>query len=188
MTITERIIKILMNANTLRINFWFNGINGNFVLVQGPQFIMVAENIKTNNISIVEGNAKSGEAVYTARNDGNRLANTLYIGKNDYSSTSFEALIVHEAVHAIYDLSRSVIPWLDNETAAYIAQGFYANNAGIPDNKVHAGDFIYLGKMIANDIIAGKQIDDFWMNEIRDKLRNDPIYAPYINQNFVGDG
>lgn len=188
MSLKERVFGILMNANTLKINFWFNGINGNKVIVLSPFFIAVAEKIRTGQISIVEGTADPDEAIYTARNDGNLRANTFYFGQSDYSSKSFEALVVHESVHAAYDIMRTTIPWIDNEVAAYIAQGFYANNAGVPDKKVNAGDYIYLGKMISNDILANKPIDDFWMDSLRDKLRNDPIYAGYINTNFVGNG
>jgi len=188
MDIAERIWKILMNANTLRINFWFRDINGNLVYVPGPGFIMVAEHVKTKKISIVEGIADPGTAIYTARDDGNLKANTMYIGPNDYTSSSFKALIVHEAVHAIFDFTRAVIPWVDNETAAYIAQGFYISNLGIPDQNINRKEFIYLGTMIANDIIAKRPIDDFWMDALRDKLRNDPNYARYINQVFIGDG
>lgn len=177
-----------MNANTLRISFWFRGINGDSVFVQGPEFIMVAEHIRTKKISIVEGIADAGTAIYTARNDGNLLANTLYIGPNDYASGSFAALIVHESVHAIYDFKRAVIPWIDNETAAYIAQGFYANNAGIPDDHVSRKEYIFLGKLMASDYAATGEIDDLVLNDIRDKLRSDPVYAGYINQNFIGDG
>jgi len=42
--------------------------------------------------------------------------------------------------------------------------------------------------MIANDFVLTGQIDDLLMNELRDKLRNDPDYATYINQIFIGDG
>lgn len=188
MTIEDRIFSILLNANTLRINFIFDGANGNKVLVTSADFVLVASLIKSKHISIVEGVADPGSAIYTAKNDGNLNANTFYFGTNDYSTKSFEALVVHESVHAAYDMKRATIPWIDNEVAAYIAQGFYANNAGIPDKKVHAGDYIYLGKMISNDIIAGRPIDQFWLDSIRDNLRNDPTYASYINTNFVGDG
>ena len=188
MSLSDRIFGILTNANTLRINFSFRGINGNNIFVLGADFLMVAQSMVANKIAIVEGTADPGEAIYTARDDANMNANTMYIGQNNYSSQSFEALVVHETVHAIYDLKRTVIPWIDNETAAYIAQGFYANNAGIPDNHVSAQEFIYLGKMISNNIIARQPIDNFWLDEMRDKLRNDPVYVPYIYQTFVGDG
>ncbi len=144
--------------------------------------------IRANKITIVEGVAERGKAIYTARYDGALKANTMYIWPNDYASQSFAALVVHETVHAIYDLKRAVIPWLDNETAAYIAQGFYANNAGIPDDHVNRKEFIFLGKMIANDFVLTGQIDDLLMDELRDKLRNDPDSATYINQIFIGDG
>lgn len=188
MSIEDRVFGILTTANTLRITFWFKGINGDKFFVFGPDFLMVAMSIRANKITIVEGTAKRGTAIYTARNDGALKANTMYIGANDYASQSFEALVVHETVHAIYDLKRAVIPWIDNETAAYIAQGFYANNAGIPDEHVSRKEFIFLGKLIANDFVVTGRIDDLLMDDLRDKLRNDPDYATYINQIFIGDG
>jgi len=156
MNLTDRVCEILISPNTVRVNFWFTGINGDKFFVFGPDFIMVAMSIRANKITIVEGAAKRGTAIYTARNDGALKANTMYIGANDYDSRSFEALVVHETVHAIYDLKRAVIPWIDNETASYIAQGFYANNAGIPDEHVSRKEFIFLGKLIANDFVVNK--------------------------------
>lgn len=188
MSVTDRVCEILTNANTLRITFWFTGVNGDRFFIFGPDFLMVAMAIRANKIMIVEGVAERGKAIYTARDDGALKANTMYIGPNDHASQSFAALVVHETVHAIYDLKSAVIPWLDNETAAYIAQGFYANNAGIPDEHVSRKEFIFLGKLIANDFVVNGRIDDLLMDDLREKLRNDPDYATYINQIFIGDG
>ena len=187
MNIDDRVFKILTNGNTMGINFWFKGVNGNKVFVFAPDFIMAAYNIKANTIAIVEGNADPGKAIYTARNDGALRANTMYIGQSNYSQ-SFEALIVHETIHAIHDLKRMVIPWMDSEIAAYIAQGFYAYNAGIPDDHVSRKEHIYLGKLMASEFAVNGIIDDMWLTELRDNLRNDPTYAGYINTNFIGNG
>lgn len=188
MNITERVFGILTNGNTLRINLWFDGINGNKVTVLGAEFLTVAMLIKANKITVIEGIADPGTAIYTAKDDGNLKADTFYIGQNNYGNQSFDALVVHESVHAVYDIRKAVIPWIDNEVAAYIAQGFFASNAGIPDNYVNTDSYVYLGKLIANDIIAGREIDDVVMGDLRDKLRTDPIYAGYINKTFIGDG
>lgn len=187
MNIADRVFNILTNGNTTKINFWFKGVNGNRVFVLAPDFIMAAYGIKSNAISIVEGNADPGKAIYTAKNDGALRANTLYIGQTNYSQ-SFEALVVHETIHAIHDLKRAVIPWMDSEVAAYIAQGFYANNAAIPDENVSRKEHIYLGKLMASDFVVNGEIDDMWLNQLRDDLRNDPTYSGYINNIFVGDG
>lgn len=187
MNIADRVFNILTNGNTLKINFWFKGVNGNQVFVLAPDFIMAAYSIKSNAITIVEGYADPGKAIYTAKNDGALRANTMYIGATNFLR-SFEALVVHETVHAIHDLRRAVIPWMDSEVAAYIAQGFYANNAGVPDNGVNQKEYILLGKLIADDFALRGQIDDVLLDELRDKLRNDPDYAGYINKTFVGDG
>lgn len=188
MNIAERVFGILMSANTLRINFWFDGVNGKKIIVMGPFFVTVAAQINAQKISIVEGVADPGTAIYTAKDDGNLKANTFYLGQNDYSSKSFEVLVVHESVHAAFDMMKATLPWIDNEVAAYIAQGFYATNAGVPDGNVSIKEYVFLGKLIANDIIAGRKIDDLVMSDLRDKLRNDPTYSGYINTNFVGDG
>lgn len=187
MNISDRVFGILTSRNTQGINFWFKGVNGNQVFVLAPDFIFAAFSIKSNTINIVEGNADPGKAIYTARNDGALRANTMYIGQTNYSQ-SFEALIVHETVHAIHDLKRAVIPWMDSEVAAYIAQGFYAYNAGIPDEHISRKEHIYLGKLMAGDFAVNGIIDDMWLDELRDNLRNDPTYAGYINSNFIGDG
>ena len=187
MNISERVFGILTNANTTRINFWFKGVNGNQVSILAPDFIFTAYSIKSNVISIVEGNADPGKAIYTAKNDGALRANTMYIGQTNYSQ-NFEALVVHETIHAIHDLRKMVIPWMDSEIAAYIAQGFYANNAGIPFDHVSRKEHIYLGKLIADDFVVNGQVDDMLVDELRDNLKKDPTYSGYINSNFIGDG
>jgi len=40
---------------------------------------MAAMSIRANKITIVEGVAERGKAIYTARNDGALKANTMYI-------------------------------------------------------------------------------------------------------------
>jgi len=98
-----------------------------------------------------------------------------------------DALIIHESVHAAYDLRRITIPWVDNEAAAYVAQGYYLRNSGYSRDRLELGSEARTGYAMVNDIIAGGDAT-FFLDALRDSLRNNPDYHSYIGGTFVGDG
>jgi hypothetical protein len=126
-------------------------------------------------------------AMYTAWAESGRQANTFYLGNNPRWSRSFNALIVHESVHASFDLNRVEIPWVDNEAAAYIAQGFYLRNSGYSRDRLDLGSGARNGYAMVNEIISGGD-PDFFLNVLRDSLLADPQYHSYIRTSFRGDG
>src|SRR5438552_3479166 len=127
MGVKEQMIGILRSGETCRVNFSFTGTTGASVSVDHSTFSRVADALSDGRISVVEGRFTTDIAMYSAFADtaSNSAANTFYLGQNPRWSRTFNALIVHESVHASFDLTRTTIPWVDNEAAAYIAQGFY---------------------------------------------------------------
>ena len=154
-------------------------------------FRTVADAIVRNDVRIVENHFSTDIAMYSARvnsTDGT-AANTLYLGRNQRSSRLFNPLIVHECVHAAFDLARTSIPWIDNEAAGYIAQAYYARNSGLPRTAYQFGSHA----IVAYSIVEGMRhiqpaTFHFFLMLFRNTLRHDDIYASYIEGSFDGDG
>ncbi|CAN5423547.1 hypothetical protein BH10ACI1_BH10ACI1_08460 [soil metagenome] len=179
----QTVINVLRNSHTQKVNFIYTAVGGAKWKIYANDFVTVALNIEQGNITVEEGGADAGTAKYTIRDDGNSKADTLYIGSNNNPPNVFHSLFVHESVHAIYDVKGIVMPWLDNEAIAYIAQGFYLLHAG------RDGD-------LAEQAFYGYQVAQYYHTDercdrestLRQSLLNDPLYKKYIKKNFVGDG
>ena len=179
----DTVFGVLTSANSQRINFLYTGVKGTKFFVSGADMLLSAVAIKKGMIDVQPG-APTGKAIYTTSAGGAGNANTLYYGANNTLPEIYNSLFVHEAMHIIYDLRKVTLPWLDAETIAYIAQGFYLNGAGVTDEMSEPAN---LGRKIAIDYIGGV-MDSPWIGLLQDILLTDPDYAQYINKDFVGDG
>ncbi len=65
------------------------------------------------------------------------------------------------------------MPWLDQESIAYIAQGFYIMSAGEDGGLSQQA---YLGLEVAKSYQNGGG-DSFWSDAQRTSLLNDPTYS-----------
>lgn len=189
MGIREQLMRVLRSRDAQRIHFTFTGSGGNSISVDGSSFTRVANAIEANTISVVEGGGvPDGWAKYSARAEGTDAANTFYIGAGNHSSRDFDGLLVHESVHASFDLTRTTIPWLDNETCAYIAQGYYLRNTGYPRTRMDTMGMPYYGVQIVDSIIRGEGVPEFWIEAMHGALESSPTYHSYIRGTFTGDG
>lgn len=191
MGVKEQMIEVLRSGETRRVSFSFVGTSGRTISVDQTTFSRVAEALQENRIRIVEGRFDTDIASYSARADSSRdmAANTFYLGRNPRYSRLFNALIVHESVHASFDLTRSTLPWVDNECAAYIAQAYYARNSGLPRRAFEYGTQPSIGYTIVEGIRANSTSDiDYFLTALRDALRQDSLYSDYISGTFTGDG
>jgi hypothetical protein len=182
MSIKDQMLTVLRSSDTQRIRFSFTGSTGIAISVDGGSFRRVAQAISDDAIHVISGGVANGWAQYDAR------TNSFNIGAGEHWSRAFDALLVHESVHAAFDLSYSSLPWLDNETAAYVAQGYYLRNSGFSSSRLdHLGQ-PYLGLMIVDSIVRGEGADGSWMDELRGSLLSSPQYHGYIRGTFTGDG
>jgi hypothetical protein len=179
----QTVIDVLNNYHTQSVKFTYTSVTGMKFRIHPNDFLTVALNIEQGNIDVQKGGVKAGKARYFLRDEGNKKANTFYIGQNNSSQKIFESLFVHESVHAIYDLKGIIMPWLDNETIAYIAQGFYLLSSGAFGK---LDNLAYLGLEAASQLQTAEESAK--VNELRQALLNDPLYKDYINGNFEGDG
>lgn len=191
MGVKEQMIGILRSGEAKRIRFSFRGTSGSTIAVDPSTFERVAAAIQNGTISIVEGRFNDDIAMYSARADAasNAAANTFYLGRNPRYSRLFNALVIHESVHASFDLTSTRIPWVDNEAAAYIAQAYYARNSGLQRMAFRLGSHPSTAYQIVTNMRANSQSDvDFFLDALRTTLRGDRLYSHYINEEFRGDG
>jgi hypothetical protein len=187
----KQMIEILRSDETRRIRFSFRGTSGATISVDQSSFRRVADALQSGAISVVEGRFNTDTAMYSARADAatNVAANTFYLGRHHRFSRLFNALIVHESVHASFDLTRSSLPWIDNEAAAYIAQAYYARNSGLPRLAFQFGSEAIIAYSVVQNMRAGDtEYVDFFLGALRDSLHASPQYHGYIRGTFTGDG
>lgn len=189
MGVKQQMLGILRDGQTRRIHFSFQGTGGTPVTVDHTTFRRVADALEHDRIAIVENRFDSDIAMYSAFADpgSHSAANTFYLGRNPRWSRTFNALIVHESVHASFDLTHTTIPWIDNEAAAYIAQGYYLRNSGYDRYRLELGSETSVGYLMVNEIIAGGDAT-YFLNALRNSLRSNPRYHSYIGGTFTGDG
>jgi hypothetical protein len=116
----EQVIAILNGTTCGQIRLRFNSITGTPVCVGPESFGRVADSIRANRIRLTDAeitNNPSAEAQY------NNLENIMQVPASLPRRGAPLAVtsVVHEAVHASFDLTRSVIATVDDELAAFMA-------------------------------------------------------------------
>lgn len=182
MGIKEQLLEVLGDNQTRRISFTFSGSNSRTIEVSPTSFRRVADAVRNNTVSVSEGGVAAGWAQYNSRN------NTFSVSRGSEWSRAYNALLVHESVHASFDLSRSTLPWLDNEVAAYIAQGYYLRNSGFPRARLDELGQPYLGVLLVDSIVRNGSPDTELMQELQGTLLDSRQYHSYIRTTFEGDG
>ena len=191
MNLREKILRVLRSSDTQRIRFSFNGVTAITITINGSSFRQVAEAIENGDIHVAEdrNSVPRGSGSYSGAGAtvGPSRSGTFRMGRLPDYSRAFDALVVHEAVHASLDLTHSVIPYLDSETAGYIAQGAYLRNSGFNKNRLNSMEGPYFGFMIAESTANGDDTG-FWLDALHDFLRSAPMYQSFIGGTFTGNG
>jgi hypothetical protein len=188
MGVKDQMIKILRSSETSRIRFTYRTATA-AATINADVFRRVATALANDDLHVVEGRHSTNMITYSAWADSSNgtAANTFYLGSNQRWSRDFNALVVHESVHAYFDLTRVSIPWADNEAAAYVAQGYYLRNSGFPESRMEPGEPYRVGFLIAGTI-ANRVDATSMMEDLRTNLLNDRRYSSYITTTFSGDG
>src|SRR5882757_8503432 len=149
-------IGILRSSETSRIVFSYSS-SGATASINGDTFRGIATGLENGHFRVVEGRYTENKLTYSAWADSSTgdAANTFYLGDNNRTSRDFNALVVHESVHAFFDKNSTTIPWVDNEAIAYIAQGFYLRNSGYPESRLELGEPYRIGYHIAGTLANG---------------------------------
>ena len=186
--LTELIIAILENQDTQRIRFTLIGKSDREIPVTGARFSRVARAIRSGTIKVdYPTNTGPFAAFY------HKARNTMSVGRSaPFSSRIFDALIVHESLHAAFDLNKSVMTVFEAEAAAYIAQGFYLKNSGY-GGKIAAvtkeDGPVFIGYNIAKTSPENRviQFDDVWVKELQIDLSHRKGYEGKLDKEFRGD-
>jgi hypothetical protein len=186
MGVKEQMIQILRDPDTARISFAYSN-GGHSATINVNVFQRVADDLDHDRLHVVEGYATGNRVVYSSWHEADRNANTFYLGENPRWSRDFNALVVHESIHAYFDVTRTAMPWLHNEAIAYISQGFYLRNSGYPQSRLEEDEPYELGYRVAREY-ASSSSPATWITSLIDKLNNDPRYSSYIHTNYTGDG
>lgn len=149
------VVNILTGAEAKKINgFTFFGKTFSVLTFNNIKNLIEAGFIKAEY-----DEKKSGMAEYDYGN------NTLYLGFKSTSELTKKALVVHEAVHAVYDMVKMKMSVADSESIAYIVQCQYAranapegssrlqsSNSG--NDKVFEVGWRIAGKLLGQDTSA----------------------------------
>jgi hypothetical protein len=171
MGLREEILSTLRCSAAQHIRFSFTSVHGDTVSVDHTSFERVASAIVSGAIRIVRSTASDdGDASY----GGDEAGNPFEVAPLHHRRMQ-EAIVLHEAVHASFDLTRSVINRLDNEVAAYIAGTVYLRRTGFPRVR-YAGTFEEVALPAVSSIIhhGAPTADD--LTRIRGALERDPEY------------
>lgn len=127
----EQVIAILSSTNCGQIRLRFNSITGTPVHIGPESFRRVADAIRSNRIRLTDAEItdnRYAEAQYNHESNIMQVPASLQRRGTAFAVTS----VVHEAVHASFDLTRSVIPVVDNELAAFMAESIFVVHANFP--------------------------------------------------------
>jgi len=189
MGLKEEFLRVLHTGEVRRIHFSFKATDNTLVTVNSHSFRRVVRAIENNEIhfqaSTPQHPIPANAMKYRINN------NTTFVGRINHQSRIFDALVVHEMVHASLDLTHSVLPHVDSEAAGYIAQGFYLRNSNFDQNLLSQGGIeqeVLFGFLISQHVAHSGTVPQPSLDELRESLFHNPSYQSIIHGMFVGNG
>lgn len=176
MGLKEHILQVLKSNETRRINFSFTGDDGRTIQIDYTAFQKVITAIEGGKITF--GDA----ATLPAGSDGGYTGNdnNFTIRPTMTWSRLFNALIVHESVHAYFDIATGRLLGIDSEAAGYIAQGYYLRNSGF--TRELTDGLVSVGRRCIDSRAVG-HVNVGALAELRSNIENDSRYASIIFKN-----
>jgi hypothetical protein len=164
MSIKQRVLAVLLGGNVARIRFRFP-IAGSHVTIARQTFHVVAHAIQSGKIPVRVGTDLAAKVaaqyndVARTRADGTVVAaDTLeirgVIGRLD------ESYIVHESLHAAYDLLHTGLDGNAEEASAYVCTALYCRMTGLPKPRWANGPIYSNAERTAQSLLAQYQIGD----------------------------
>jgi len=189
MSIREDVLQILRGSEASRIRFSFQSLYGTPVSVDHTTFLRVVSAIEANRIQVRSDGipARSGgEYDSTPENGG------IFHARPIRDRRSRKSVVIHEAVHASFDLTRTTIAEVDNEAASFLAQFLYLRftcyqlSRLLSSNPNEARLYESLWRA-AGSIERGGSVSETQMAQIRQRIRVHPNY-PYVLTEGCFDG
>lgn len=168
----ETVTSILRASDAQKIkSFAFSGIG-----FDAKTFPVLAGFIDRGQIKVEYDSGKDGSAEY------DYATNTIYLGFRFALSYTERALVVHECVHAVYDVAKTKMSVAVSEAIAYIVQSqFIYANAG-PGKRLSSKNpkkdavFKYAWDLAAK-IQEGKPVSQLDKNNLIAVISEHPFYA-----------
>lgn len=179
----QMVSNILSNSDTLKIKpFSFKGIG-----FDANTFPLLKKYINQDKIKVEYDSAQKSSAEYDYK------TNTICVGFRFMPDRTETALVVHECVHALYDVVGQKMSVAISEAIAYIVQSQYIYaNAGpgkrlMSPNANKDAVFQYAWA-IAACIQEGKKIDNLDKTNLISMISAHPFYAKNANSDAGFDG
>jgi len=209
MSLRSRVLQVLNGPAVARIRFRFP-IRGSHVTIAPQTFQHVARAIRLGQVHIkpptdlAVGVAAQYNDVARTRADGTVVAaNTLEI--KSAAGRLDEAHIVHESLHAAYDLLRTGLDANAEEASAYVCTALYCRMTGLPRPGWANGQIYANAELTARTLLAQYQKGDPgipWVGEhewrmLRAGVGLHPVYTSgpagiftgwVIGQQYTHDG
>lgn len=144
-------------------------------------FANIKSLLESGFIKAVYDEKKIGMAEY------DYASNTLYLGFKATAELTKKALVVHEAVHAVYDMVKMKMSVADSEAIAYIVQCQYAranSTSSDPNDRLFSSDpkkdkVFEIGWRIAGKLLGkdSSPLTDDDYRQMRDAVSQHPYYA-----------
>lgn len=186
MPLEQTMINILRNNHTRRISFSFQASSGITVTVNQSSFQRIIRALQHNQFEVTNFGAPAGGAAYN-RNSSVAGKSGIFKLNPGGNPVVFQALVVHESIHASFDLTCSVFPYVDNEAAAHIAQGWYYHLNNITPAMV-TFEPVKQGTIIGASLANGHGIPISNLAALRTSLLAATQYQSYIHTTSVGNG
>jgi hypothetical protein len=187
MSIVQQMIGILQSRVTQNISFSFIGTTGQVITVDQNTFRRVVRAFQHGHFEIAS-DVPPGKAAYNKDSSIAGKHGKFRINPAGGDFRELESLIVHESVHASFDLTFSVLPFVDNEVAAHLAQAKYYQLA-YPSISYFSFNYqpLMSAYMIMSNLPTGP-IPSANLEGLRNELRGFRAYQSYINTTFNGNG
>lgn len=191
MTDQEVVIHALTTGPSQHIAFSFPATAGGTVTVNSTTFQRVATAIRGGQITLVITNSFPAGvgAEYLPTTYASRpgiAANTMRV--RPQISRLYTAGLLHEAVHASFDLVRSAgVNALNQEAAAYIAEYIYYRRTGVAARRVADG-IRNAARPIAEAVIRGQAITGAQITALTAAISGHPVYTNIPAGSYPNDG
>lgn len=164
MSLEGQVLAVLLGPTVARIRFRFP-LGSGHVTIAPQTFHRVAHAIQSGRVSVrrptdlAAGVAAQYNDVARTRANGTVVrANTLEIASA--SGRFDEAIIVHESLHAAYDLLRTGLDGNAEEASAYVCTALYCRMTGLPKPRWANGQIYANAEHTAQSLLAQYQIGD----------------------------
>jgi hypothetical protein len=187
MSIREEVLEILRSSEASRIRFSFTSFYGRPVAVDRITFRRVVSAIESGQIRVTDEDVSPGSG---GEYEGAPTNGGILYSRPIRNKRGAKSVVIHEAVHASIDLTRSTLEEVDNEAAAFLAQVLYLKFTSYPisrllsRNPLEARLYEILWQA-AGAIERGGSVSETQMGLIRRRISEHPNYSYVLSEGCV---